>query len=54
MYEGDSWNSSRLNKSKLFEDYPQLMFEVFNVQFKVRKVSSEPSLEQLIVCLNGF
>lgn len=35
MFEGDDWNAVKFNISQLFADYPILMYNYFNVGFKI-------------------
>lgn len=49
MYEGDSWDSTKLNKSKLFEEYPELMSEFFDIQFHVRPMTEAPKVLFIMV-----
>lgn len=49
MYEGNSWNASNFNKSKLFEEYFHLMGTPFAIKFDVGRVSLTSPLQHIIV-----
>lgn len=39
IIEGDAWNSSQFNRSRLFVEYPTLMFDFFNLALEVNKIN---------------
>ena len=49
MHEGYSWDPSRLNKSKLFEEYPQLISAFFYIPFNVGLLSKTSPLQYILV-----
>lgn len=55
MHEGESWDVTRLNKSKLFEDYPQLMQELLRTGFTAAYHNKNHLLHYVVVsCLKSF
>lgn len=52
MQEGDSWNFANFNKSKLFEDHPQMVFAFFSLGFIIEKSATNDSDHDVTVRLN--
>ena len=49
MYEGDSWNPLRLNKSKILEDHSLIIFKFLKFGFKIQNIDLESPLYEITV-----
>lgn len=49
LLEGESWNGSNFNKSKVFEKFPLLLFAFFIMGFKIEKDMENPKFNNVLV-----
>lgn len=54
IIEGDSWDSTKFNRSQLYADYPTLMFHFFNLGLNINKTDSNSNLRFVFVRKKTF